>query len=200
MRDEHDINTRLATAISNVISEAPDRGAIVYGHVEMEVFLDQESDALSVADIVVYDEESEPVIVIESRLSGVRSEEGYFDPYHPDLIKETRDYAFLAGAPYFVTFDSDRAGLFGTFSAANSTGGDLTDLNTSHFYVESYDGFAENLVNTVASLERGREDWDRTIGSAFGKSVKALQNDLRRKRLRQSTPRSSLFISTYGTK
>jgi type I restriction-modification system DNA methylase subunit len=109
------------------------------------------------ADVVVYDQIGDPVLVIEAK----RKDDGSaptrdIDPYSPKVIKQAADYATTLGAPYFATYNGDHCVIHETFQA----GTHLLDRRTSAYSIQSPRDFAGGLLQEINDLERGEARWD----------------------------------------
>jgi len=156
--------------LQRAINANPNRGSIIYGKVYAEYPVNGFR-----ADIVVFDEEENPIILIEAKRSpDNQTLPTYVDPYSPDNITQSLNSATELDSRYFVTYNANRAALF----RAPDEPINITQLPTKPYDVTDIDQFAENLLNHVAALEREDDMWDGETGAMFGRSVEALQEYL----------------------
>jgi len=105
---EADIHFDFYRYLENEIEENPNRGKITYSHSRPEYSQDIDGRA----DIVVFDDNDDPVFVIEAKKPGGGRD---IDPFAPAVIKQAFNYAGDLGAPFFCTYNGDRLVVFAAF-------------------------------------------------------------------------------------
>ena len=121
------------------------------------------------ADIVVFDQESHPWIVIEAKrqlASGAYTRN--FDPYSPAVVKQAHSYAQRLGAPFFATYNGRILVLFRTFEEFKS----LLERKTKAYEITDISIFAGELLADIVRLHFNDAKWD-DLDDAF---VKRAQN------------------------
>lgn len=148
---EADIHFDFFAYLKAAISDSPDRGAFTYGDVRAEY-----SEGLSGrADIVVFNDDDEPVIVIEAkRPDDATSRET--DPYSADVIRQAFGYAGSLGAPFFATYNERRMAVFDAFEQ----GIPLLERSQKSYTISDPEAFADTLLDELARLSEGDQKWD----------------------------------------
>lgn len=161
---EADVHFEFYRHLQNAIEEDPRRGTITYDYARPEY-----SDGISGrADIVVFDDDDEPVFVIEAKRPDGGSRRD-IDPYASDVIQQAFGYAGGLGAPYFCTFNGERLVLFNTYEE----GVPLLERSTKAYTISNLEGFADTLLDEVADISQGATEWD-SLDAAFIERVNSL--------------------------
>jgi type I restriction-modification system DNA methylase subunit len=162
---EADIHFDLFHHLQTAIDEAPVREHIHYGDVRPEY-----SEGISGrADIVVFDNDDNPLLVIEAKRPDDTGR-GNLDPYAPDVIRQAFRYAGDLGARYFATYNGDRMVLFNAWEEGRT----LLERST-----KSYDGitnvaeFCDGFLSDLAAIDSGNESWD-DLDDAFIERIRTL--------------------------
>ncbi len=148
---EADIHFDFYAYLKAAISDQPNRGAITYGDVRAEY-----TEGLSGrADIVVFDENDDPVFVVEAkRPEGDGSRET--DPYAADVVRQAFGYAGDLGAPFFCTYNEKRLVVFDAFER----GVPLLERSQKSYLISDPQEFANTLLDEIARLTEGNQKWD----------------------------------------
>lgn len=165
---EASIHFTLFHHLENAIEDRPNRGNRTYDRVAPEY-----GDGIDgFADLILFDQEDEPVLVIEAkRPEGAQKRD--IDPYSPKVIKQAFSYAAQIGSPYFATFNGERFVLFNTFEE----GAQLLERSTKSYEISSLEKFADSLLDEIARLEEGEEKWD-SLDAAFIERVRSLHEQI----------------------
>lgn len=162
---EADVHFELYRHLQNAIEDRPNRNGVTFKTARPEYGEDIEG----FADIVVFDDSSNAVFVVEAKKPGEPGNRN-IDPYSPDVIQQAFGYAGQLGAGYFCTFNGQRLVMFNSFERGQT----LLERST-----KSYDGitdlsdFADFLLDEIAEMERGEGKWD-ALDAAFIKRVRSL--------------------------
>jgi len=161
---EADVHFDLYRHLQNAIEDQPRRGQITYGNTRPEY-----SEGISGrADLVVFGESNDPVLVIEAKKPGDSGNRD-IDPYSPDVIEQALEYATKLGAPFSATYNGSRLVLFQTLEP----GKPFLQRATKSYEISSVSKFAGELLNEVSRFESEQAQWD-SLDDAFIKRVKAL--------------------------
>lgn len=161
---EADIHFEFYRHLQNSIDNEPRRGNINYDYAQPEC-----NEGISGrADIVVFDDDDDPVFVIEAKRPDGGSQQNT-DPYSRDVIQQAFRYAGGLGAPYFCTFNGKRLVIFDTYEE----GIPLLERSTKAYTISNLKEFADTLLDEVANISRGATKWD-TLDSAFVERVNSL--------------------------
>lgn len=165
---EADVHFEFYRHLQNAIDEDPDRGSVTYGYARPEY-----SEGIGGrADIVVFADDSEPILVIEAkRPEGASGRQ--IDPYSRDVIEQAFGYAGELGAPYFCTFNGNRLVIFRTYEK----GVPLLERSTKAYTISDVEKFADTLLDEVAGLDAGKTEWD-TLDTAFIERINSLHEYL----------------------
>jgi len=160
---EADIHFDFYRHLENAIDDKAKRGSVRFDTVRPEY-----SDGIGGrADLVIFDESDDPVLVIEAKKPGNGSRE--IDPYSPDVIEQALEYATKLGAPFTATFNGERLVLFRTLELGKS----FLQRATKSYEISNVEAFAGELLDEVARFEAQQAEWD-SLDNAFIERVKSL--------------------------
>jgi type I restriction-modification system DNA methylase subunit len=165
---EADVHFEFYRHLQNAIDEEPQKGFFTYSDVRAEY----NQGISGRADIVVFNESDNPILVVEAKRPDGGSRD--IDPYSPDVIRQAFSYAGELGAPYFATFNGERLVLFDAFEPGQ------TLLQRS---AKSYDGitdlgeFAPYLLQQIADIHESEIDWD-DIDKSFVQRIRSLHESV----------------------
>jgi type I restriction-modification system DNA methylase subunit len=165
---EADVHFEFYRYVQNAIDENPRRGSITFSHARPEYG----EGIPGRADIVIFDDDNEPVLVIEAK----RPEGGAdrdIDPYSRDVIQQAFRYAGGLGSPYFCTFNGSRLVIFNTYEE----GVPLLQRSTKAYTISNLEEFADTLLDEIADINQGHADWD-TLDTVFIERVNSLHEYL----------------------
>ncbi len=162
---EAGVHHELYRHLANAVEKEPNRGGRTYNRIEPEYG----QDIRGFADLVLFDDEDNPILVIEAKRPDGESASQDVDPYAQPVIQQAFDYAAEMGAPYFATYNGDRFVLFRTFEE----GRQLLQRSTKTYRVSSVEKFAESILDQIAQLEEGQEKWD-SLDEAFIERIRSL--------------------------
>lgn len=162
---EADVHFELYRHLQNAIEENPDRGSVTFGTARPEYGENIEG----FADIVVFNDDSEPVFVVEAKKPGEPGNRN-IDPYSPAVIQQAFGYAGQLGAGYFCTYNGARLVMFNAFEQGRTL---LERSTKSYEEITDVEAFADFLLNEIADMEAGVGDWD-ALDSAFVGRVRSL--------------------------
>jgi type I restriction-modification system DNA methylase subunit len=120
------------------------------------------------ADIVIFDKEKNPWLVIEAKRKVPRG--GYtrkIDPYSPIVIKQAHSYAERLGAPFFATYNGRILVLFRTYEEFKP----LLQRKTKAYEIKDLSIFSKELLIDVVRLHFNQTKWDN-LDKAFVKRAK----------------------------
>jgi type I restriction-modification system DNA methylase subunit len=161
---EAEIHFEFYRHLENAIEEKPNREGITYGTARPEY-----SEGINGrADIVVFDENDDPVFVVEAK----RPENGGsrdIDPYAPAVIRQAFRYAGDLGSPFFCTYNQDRLVVFDAFTE----GVPLLERSTKSYTISDVEDFADTLLDEIARLRVGDAKWD-ALDDAFIDRINSL--------------------------
>lgn len=165
---EADIHFEFWRYLQAAIETNPDRGSITYSRAAPEY-----SDGVSGrADIVVFDDADNPVLVIEAkRPADEPSRE--IDPFSPVVIRQAFGYAGDLGAPYFCTYNRARLVVFDAYEE----GVPLLERSTKSYEISNVEEFADTLLDEIARLHAGTTEWD-TLDTVFIDRVNSLHEHI----------------------
>lgn len=148
---EADLHFDLYLYLQNAIDGEIDTQDIQFGDVRAEVNVNG-----GLADLVVYDRNDRPVLVIEAKRENGSGYDRDIDPYSPKVIRQAFDYAGRLGADYFATYNGTNCVLFDTFES----GQHLLDRKTSAYEISEPSDFAPALLGEIDRLKVGEKKWD----------------------------------------
>lgn len=120
------------------------------------------------ADIVVFDREDHPWLVVEAKRQLASGEyTRSFDPYSPTVVKQAHSYAQRLGAPFFATYNGRILVLFRTFEEFKS----LLERKTKAYEISDISVFAGELLGDIVRLHFNDAKWD-DLDDAFVKRAK----------------------------
>lgn len=154
---EAEIHFRFHRYLQNAIEDDPDRGEITYGHAHPEYSKDIDGRA----DIVVFDSNDDPLLVIEAKRPGDGGSRD-IDPWARSVIQQAFRYAGQLGAPFFATYNEERLVIFDAWTE----GVPLPERYSKSFLISNVEDFAGTLLDVVADLRAGDERWD-AVDTAF---------------------------------
>lgn len=151
--------------LQNAIDDDPHRGKRTY-----ETIIPEYGENMAgFADLVLFDESNDPILVIEAKRPGDGSTNRDIDPYSPEVIRQAFDYAAEIGSSYFATFNGNRLVLFNTFEE----GVPLLERSTKSYDIANVEKFADTLLDEIARLEAGETKWD-SLDDAFIERIRTL--------------------------
>jgi len=152
--------------LANAIEDQPRRNGITFGGVEPEY--SENIDGF--ADIVVFDANDSPAVVIEVKApKGSSRSRSEIDPYSPKVIRQAFRYAGDIGAPYFATFNGDRLVVFDAYEENVP----LLQRSTKSYQISSLEKFADTFLDELARIRAGEAKWDAD-DDAFVERIKSL--------------------------
>jgi len=161
---EADIHFDFYTYLKNAIDDGPNRGEIIYGDVRAEY-----SDGISGrADIVVFDNNDDPVFVVEAKRPEDKASRET-DPYATDVVRQAFGYAGDLGAPFFCTYNEKRMVVFDAFQE----GIPLLERSQKSYSISDPAEFADTLLDEISRLAEGERKWD-PIDDVFMERVNSL--------------------------
>lgn len=161
---EADVHFELYRHLENAIDNEAEREGTSYETVVPEYA----TGTGGFADLVVFDEAGEPVLVVEAKRPD-GSDRRRTDPYAPAVIAQAGQYASEIGAPYFATFNGDRLVLFDTFER----GTELLRRSTKSYVIAGLEKFADTLLDEVARFAARDPGWD-SLDAAFVERIRSL--------------------------
>ena len=175
---EADIHFEFYRHLMNAIEDEPCRNGVEFGDVRPEY-----GDGIDgFADIVLFNESGDPVVVIEAKAPSESSQSRReVDPYSPDVIRQGFRYAGNLGVPYFCTFNGERLVVFDSYEE----GIPLLERSTKSYEISSLDAFAGTFLDEIARIRAGDARWDASddafierIQSLHEKTTPELQDSL----------------------
>lgn len=167
---EADIHFEFYRHLQNAIDDQPVRDGLTLGDVRPEY--GENIDGF--ADIVLFDESGDAVVVIEAKApKGNSRSRREIDPYSPEVIRQAFRYAGGLGAPYFCTFNGDRLVVF----QAYDEGVPLLERSTKSYEISDIPTFADTFLDELARIRAGEAQWDAD-DDAFIKRVQALHEQI----------------------
>lgn len=152
--------------LAEELDEEPHREGITFGDVVPEY--GQDIDGF--ADIVLFETDGSPAIVIEAKApSESDRSRKETDPYSPKVIRQAFRYAGDIGAPYFATFNGDRLVIFDAFEE----GVPLLQRSTKSYDITSLEKFTSTFLDEIAQIKSGDAKWDAN-DDAFVERIKSL--------------------------
>lgn len=145
------IHFELYRHLKNALDKGRVFGETTYGDVEAEFRANG-----GFADIVVFSERKDPILVIEAKREHDGSYRRNIDPYAPEVIRQAFRYAGLLGAEYFATYNGRNLVLFKTYEK----GVPLMQRKSRSYRVSNIQEFAPTLLSEVAGVEAGTVKWD----------------------------------------
>ncbi|OYR83275.1 N-6 DNA methylase [Halorubrum ezzemoulense] len=165
---EADIHFEFYRHLQNAIEEQPSRGSMTYGAVRPEY----NHGISGRADLVIFDESDNPLLVIEAKRPGDETGRN-IDPYSPDVIEQALEYATKLGAPYTATYNGQRLVLLQTLEP----GRPFLERATKSYEVSDVASFADTLLDEVDRFAQNRGNWD-SLDNAFIKRMRSLHEHL----------------------
>lgn len=163
---EADIHFEFYRHLTNAVSDEPQRNGITFGEVKPEY--GEDTDGF--ADIVLFESNGSPVMVIEAKApSGSGRVREEIDPYAPKVIRQAFRYAGDIGAPYFCTFNGNRLVVFDAYEE----GVPLLQRSTKSYEITSLEQFADTFLDEIARIRVGDAQWDAD-DDAFVQRMKSL--------------------------
>jgi len=167
---EADIHFEFYRHLQNAIDDQPVReGGIVFDEVRPEY--GQDTDGF--ADIVLFDDGGEPIIVIEAKSPDSDRSRRETDPYSPKVIRQAFRYAGDLGSPYFATFNGDRLVIFNAYEE----GVPLLQRSTKSYNISSLKKFGDTFLDEISRIKAGEAKWDAN-DEAFVKRVKSIHEKI----------------------
>lgn len=167
---EADVHFEFYRHLANAIQDQPRREGITFGEVRPE--FGEGIDGF--ADIVVFDNEGDPAVVVEAKPpNGRNRSRNEIDPYAPKVIRQAFRYAGDIGAPYFATFNGDRLVVFDAYEE----GVPLLQRSTKSYEISSLEKFADTFLNEIARIRAGDAQWDAD-DDAFVERIKSLHESI----------------------
>ena len=109
---EADVHFEFYRHLQNAVDADPQRNGLTFGDVRPEYGEDMDG----FADIVLFESDGSPAVVIEAKApNGSSRSRREIDPYAPKVIRQAFRYAGEIGAPYFCTFNGDRLVVFDAY-------------------------------------------------------------------------------------
>lgn len=150
---EADIHFEFYRHLANAISDKPQRNGITFGDVRPEY--GQDTDGF--ADIVIMDDDGDPVMVVEAKApNGSGRSRTDIDPYAPKVIRQAFRYAGDLGAPYFSTFNGSRLVVFDAYDE----GVPLLQRSTKSYEISDLSAFADTFLDEISRIRVGDAKWD----------------------------------------
>lgn len=177
---EADIHFEFYRHLQNAIDDQPTREGITFGDVTPEY--SEGTDGF--ADLVVFDGNGEPIVVIEAKSPDDDRLRWNTDPYSPKVIRQAFRYAGDIGAPYFCTFNGDRLVVFNAYEE----GVPLLQRSTKSYEIASPEKFADTFLDEIGRIKAGDAKWDSN-DDAFIDRVRALH--------KQITPQLESSLATH---
>lgn len=167
---EADIHFEFYRHLMNAIEDKPFREGVEFSDARPE-----HSEGINgFADIVLFDESGEPVVVIEAKApEGSSRSRQEIDPYSPDVIRQGFRYAGGLGAPYFCTFNGDRLVVFDAYEE----GVPLLERSTKSYEIGELSAFAGTFLDEIARIRVGDTRWDAN-DDAFIERVRSLHETI----------------------
>lgn len=167
---EADIHFEFYRHLANAVSEEPRRNGLVFDDVTPEYG----ENINGFADIVIFDSDGSPAVVIEAKApSGSSRSRSEIDPYAPKVIRQAFRYAGDLGAPYFATFNGDRLVVFDAYDE----GVPLLQRSTKSYEISSLEKFADTFLDELARIRAGDAKWDAD-DDAFVERIKSLHESI----------------------
>lgn len=163
---EADIHFEFYRHLANAVEDDPHRNGITFGDIRPEYG----EDIDGFADIVLFEENGSPAVVIEAKAPGGSDRPRTdIDPYAPKVIRQAFRYAGDIGAPYFCTFNGDRLVVFDAYEE----GVPLLQRSTKSYEISSLSKFADTFLDEIARIRAGDAQWDAD-DDAFVERIKSL--------------------------
>jgi|GEM_PF-658212 len=167
---EADIHFEFYRHLANAVSDEPQRNGLMFGDVKPEY--GQDIDGF--ADIVLFDANGSPAVVIEAKAPNDSTRSRHeIDPYAPKVIRQAFRYAGDIGAPYFATFNGDRLVVFDAYDE----GVPLLQRSTKSYEISSLSKFADTFLDEIARIRAGDAQWDAD-DDAFVERIKSLHETI----------------------
>ena len=165
---EADVHFEFYRHLQNEIDDDPSRNGIGFSDARPEY--GEGMDGFS--DIVIFDGQGSPFIVIEAKSPNGRSRRE-IDPYSPKVIRQAFRYAGDLGAPYFATFNGDRLVIFDAYEE----GIPLLERSTKSYEISSLKKFAGTFLDEISRIRAGDARWDAN-DDAFVERIKSLHEKI----------------------
>lgn len=167
---EADIQVEFYRHLANEIEDQPQRNGMAFGDIRVEYG----EDIDGFADIVLFDQSGDPVMVIEAKSpnGGARSRRE-IDPYAPRVIRQAFRYAGDIGASYFATFNGDRLVIFDAYEE----GVPLLQRSTKSYEISGLEAFAGTFLDEIARIRAGDARWDAS-DDAFIARVRSIHEKI----------------------
>lgn len=166
---EADVHFEFYRHLQNALDDQPDREGVTFGDVRPEYG----EDMNGFADIVILDDDGEPVVVIEAKSPDNKRSRREIDPYSPKVIRQAFRYAGEVGAPYFATFNGDRLVVFNAYEE----GVPLLQRSTKSYEISSLRKFGDTFLNEIARIKAGEAKWDAN-DETFVKRVNSIHEKI----------------------
>jgi len=166
---EADVHFEFYRHLQNAIDDQSHRGAITFDTVRPEYGDDMDG----FADIVLFDEVGDPVVVVEAKSPDNDRSRRETDPYSPKVISQAFRYAGNIGAPYFCTFNGDRLVVFDAYEE----GVPLLQRSTKTYQISDLEKFGDTFLDEIGRIGAGDPEWD-SKDDAFIKRVRSLHEQI----------------------
>lgn len=166
---EADVHFEFYRHLQNEIDNQPTREGITFGDVRPE----HGEDTDGFADIVLFDDNNNPLVVIEAKSPDSSRQRRETDPYSPKVIRQAFRYAGDVGAPYFATFNGGRLVVFDAYDE----GVPLLQRSTKTYEISDLEKFGDTFLQEIAQIDSGDPEWDAK-DDAFIKRVRSLHEQI----------------------
>jgi type I restriction-modification system DNA methylase subunit len=167
---EADVHFEFYHHLRNAIEDEPRRNGITFGEIRPEYG----ENINGFADIVLFEDDGSPAIVIEAKApNGSSRSRREVDPYAPKVIRQAFRYAGDIGAPYFCTFNGDRLVVFDAYEE----GVPLLQRSTKSYEISSLEKFADTFLSEIARIRAGDAQWDAD-DDAFVERIRSLHESV----------------------
>lgn len=163
---EADVHSDFYYHIRQAIEEQSTYGPIEFSDVRNEYSGDMEG----FADIVLFDSDNDPFLVIEVKPPGQQDK----DPYKRNVIQQAFRYAGQLGAPYFATYNGERLVLFDAFESGQT----LLERSTKSYQgITDVEAFTPYFLEQLGEMEAGDINWD-DLDKAFVERIRGIHESI----------------------
>lgn len=187
---EADVHSDFYYHIRQAIEEESTYGPIEFSDVRNEYSGDMDG----FADIVLFDSDNDPFLVIEVKPPGQQDK----DPYKRNVIQQAFRYAGQLGAPYFATYNGERLVLFDSFESGQT----LLERSTKSYQgITDVGDFTPYFLEQLGQMEAGDINWD-ALDKAFVERIRGIHESITppiEDALTEKLERDDEFRSQYAT-
>lgn len=142
-----------------------------YGSVEFSDVRNEYGEGMDgFADIVLFDGDDDPFLVIEVK----PPDQDDKDPYKRNVVQQAFRYAGQLGAPYFATYNGERLVLFDSFESGRT----LLERSTKSYQgITNVGDFTPYFLEQLGEIEAGDINWD-ALDKAFVERIRGIHESI----------------------